>query len=407
VVFRAAMDDSRHAAYARLAVLTGAGLQPGQELLVHAGLEHAPLVRAIAAEAYRAGARYVDVQYADPWVRRALVDGAPEDSLGWTPPWMVERLERAVREGGALLAIAGASHAEVFEGADPTRMAQARPREFDRAWGDAVMGQEIAWAIVAYPTEEWAREAFGTPDLERLWTAVGHALRLDEPDPAAAWDERLAELDARAHALTERGFAAVRYRGPGTDLEVGLIEGGRWIAGRQRTSGGLAHVPNLPTEEVFTSPHRLRAEGAIRSTRPLALRGGMVEGLELRLAGGEIVEATATRGEELVRAELAIDDGARRLGEVALVDASSRVGETGLVFRNTLFDENAASHIAWGRGLPWVVDGLADDPDALGINDSLTHVDFMVGAPEVEIDGLQSDGSAVPLLRDGHWQLSG
>jgi aminopeptidase len=399
------MDD-RLTRYARLAVLTGTGLEPGQELLVHAGIEHAPLVRAIAAEAYRAGARYVDVQYADPWVRRALVDGAPEDSLSFTPPWMVARLERAVGENGALLAIAGASHAEVFQGADPTRMAKARPREFDRAWGDAVMGRQIAWAIVAYPTDEWASEVFGTPDLERLWDAVGHALRLDEPDPAAAWDERLAQLDARADALSERRFAALRYRGPGTELEVGLIEGGRWIAGRQRTDGGLVHVPNLPTEEVFTSPHRERAEGTIRSTRPLALRGGMVEGLELRLAGGEIIEARATRGEELVRAELATDDGARRLGEVALVDASSRVGETGVVFRNTLFDENAASHIAWGRGLPWAVDELGGDPAALGINDSLTHTDFMVGGPEVEIEGIEPGGTSVPLLRGGHWQLA-
>jgi aminopeptidase len=169
---------------------------------------------------------------------------------------------------------------------------------------------------------------------------------------------------------------------------------------------GIPHVPNLPTEEVFTSPHRLRAEGTIRSTKPLALRGGMVEGLELRLTGGEIVEAKATKGEELVRAELATDDGARRLGEVALVDASSRVGETGVVFRNTLFDENAASHIAWGRGLPWAVDGLGEDPVALGINDSLTHTDFMVGSPEVEIDGLEQGGGAVPLLRDGLWQLT-
>jgi aminopeptidase len=400
--YSAPMDEPRLPALARLAVRTGAGLQPGQELLVFGQLEHAPLIRAIAREAYEAGARFVDVDFADPWVRRAKVDLAPEDTLGWTPPWMLQRIERAAREGAAVIAIAGASNAEVFEGADPGRLAGARFRDFDRAWADAVMSQQIAWTILAYPTEEWAREAFGDPDVARLWDAVAHALRLDAPDPAAAWDERLSELEARAGELTGRGFASLRYRGPGTELEVGLIEGSRWIAGRQRTQRDQSHVPNLPTEEVFTTPHRERAEGTVRSTTPLALRGGMVEGLELRLAGGEIVEARATRGEELLRAELDTDDGARRLGEVALVDDSSRVGETGIVFRNTLFDENAASHIAWGRGLPWAVDG---DPEELGVNTSLTHTDFMVGSAELEIDGIEPGGAAVPLLRESRWQL--
>src|SRR5262245_5505647 len=319
------MVDSRLPALARLAVLTGAGLQPGQELLVHGELEHAPLLREIARQAYEAGAFSVDVQYADPVVRRAKVDLAPDDALGYTPPWMVQRMERAAQEGSAVIAIAGASHADLFDGADPARMAAARHRDFDRAWADAVMGQKVAWAILAYPTEEWATEVFGEPAVDKLWDAVAHSLRLDAPDPAAAWDERLKELSARADALTERGFSAVRYRGPGTDLEVGLIEGGRWIAARQRTLGGQEHVPNLPTEECFTTPHRDRAEGTIRSTKPLALRGGLVEGLELTLSGGEIVEVRADKGEELVRAEIALDDGARRLGELALVDDSSRV----------------------------------------------------------------------------------
>jgi aminopeptidase len=399
------MDDSRLPALARLAVLTGAGLQPGQELLVHGELEHAPLLREIARQAYEAGAYHVDVQYADPLVRRAKVDLAPEDSLGWTPPWMVQRMERAAADGSAVIAIAGASHAEIFDGADPARMAAARFRDFDRAWADAVMGQKVAWAILAYPTEEWAAEVFGEPAVDTLWDAVAHSLRLDEPDPAAAWDARLKELDARAQQLTERGFSALRYRGPGTDLEVGLIESGRWIAARQRTLRGQEHVPNLPTEECFTTPHRDRAEGTVRSSKPLALRGGLVEGLELTLSGGEIVEVRAERGLELARAEIAIDDGARRFGEVALVDDSSRVGETGVVFHNTLFDENAASHIAWGRGLPWAVDGVDGDPEALGVNNSLTHIDFMVGSPELEIDGVEPGGAAVPLLRGGRWQL--
>src|SRR3954452_3243512 len=232
-------------------------------------------------------------------------------------------------------------------------------------------------------------------------------MRLDRPDPAAAWDQRMDELEQRPRALTERRFAAIRYRGPGTDLEVGLIDGARWMAGRERTRGGQTHVANMPTEEVFTSPHRLRAEGTVRSTRPLALRGGIVEGLELRLAGGEIVEARADRGQELVRGELALDEGARRLGELALVDASSRVGETDLVFRNTLFDENAASHIAFGAGLGWTLPDVAPEQQLdAGVNDSQTHTDFMIGAPEVEVAGVEPGGGTVPILRSGVGQLA-
>lgn len=392
--------------YARLAIRTGVNLRPGQELLITAELDHAPLARAIAQEAYRAGAAYVDAVYADPWVRRALVASGPDDVLDRTPPWMLTRLERAVQTGAAVILIVGGSNAEVFEGLDGTRLGRARHTALDRAWLAAVMDRRLAWTILAFPTEAWAREALGMPDTARLWEAVSQALRLDQPDPAEAWRERLDELEARAEELTARRFTALRYRGPGTELEVGLIDGAKWLAGRERTRNGQVHVANLPTEEVFTCPHRLRAEGTIRSTRPLALQGGLVEGLELRLTGGEIVEARARRGEDLVRAELAVDDGARRLGEVALVDASSRVGGLDLVFRETLFDENAASHIAWGHAVDWTVDDLADgDAEALGMNVSVTHTDFMVGSPEVEIDGVEAGGHAVPLLRDGRWQL--
>ena len=398
--------QARLRAYARLLVRAGVNLTEGQELLVQGQVEHAPFVRAVAEEAYAAGARYVDVSYADRRVQRAFITSAPDDVLGWTPPWMVQRLERAIEVGGAVIGISADSGAEVFEGVDGDRLARARFRDFDLVWMDGVMGRKLAWSLVAYPTEGWALEALGEPDLDRLWDAFAHALRLDEPDPAGSWQQRLDELQARARQLTERGFTALRYRGPGTDLEVGLIEGARWIAGRERTVHGQVHAPNLPTEEVFTSPHRLRADGTVRSTLPLALRGTIVEGLELRVAGGEIVEARSTRGEDALRAELAIDEGARRFGEVALVDASSRVGETGVTFNNTLFDENAAAHIAWGRAIPWALDHLpADEHAAAGLNDSATHTDFMVGAPEVEIDGVEPGGGAVALLRDGVWQL--
>jgi aminopeptidase len=393
-------------AYARLVVRAGINLTPGQELLVEAQLDHAPLVRAIAEEAYDAGARFVDVHYNDPHIRRARAVGSPDDALGWTPPWMVDRIERAAENGAAIVGISDSSYADVFEGVDGQRLAAARMRDFERAWLRVVTEGAVAWSLIAFPTERWAREALGEPDVDRLWDAVAHALRLREDDPAAAWQVRLDELDARARALTERDFRAVRYRGPGTELDVGLIEGARWIAGREQTKGGQEFVANLPTEEVFTTPHRLRAEGTVRSSLPLSLRGKVIEGLELRFAGGEIVEARATRGEDVLQAEIATDDGARRLGEIALVDESSRVGETGVVFRNTLFDENAASHIAFGSGIGWTVEHLdADKPEELGVNESATHVDFMVGSPELEIDAIEAGGAAVALLREGRWQL--
>jgi aminopeptidase len=393
-------------AYARLVVRAGVNLAPGQELLLEAQLDHAPLVRAITDEAYEAGARFVDVHYGDPFVRRARAVLSPDDVLGWTPPWMIQRLERAAEVGGALIGISDSSYADVFEGVDGGRLAAARFRDLDRAWLRIATEGHVSWSLIAYPTERWATEALGEPDVDRLWDAVAHALRLHEPDPAAAWESRLDELAARAQALTERRFRSVRYRGPGTELEVGLIEGARWMAGRDRTRQGRDYVANLPTEEVFTTPHRLHAEGTVRSSMPLALRGKVVEGIELRFADGEIVEARAARGEDVLRGEIATDDGARRLGELALVDDSSRVGEAGIIFNNTLFDENAAAHIAFGAGFAWVVDQLdGEAAEELGVNDSATHVDFMVGSPALEVDGIEPDGTAVALLREGRWQL--
>jgi aminopeptidase len=399
--------DERLAKYAALVVEAGVQLREGQKLLVNTEVANAPLAEAIAAHAYRAGAGYVDVLYSDARVRHALVADGPDAAIGATPPWMVRRLEDAIADDAAIASIAGASNAALFAGLDPVKLGRARHLDIDRIWMEAVNDRRVSWTIVAYPTEEWAIEALGEPDVERLWEAVGHTLRFDEPDPAAAWRARASELAARAGELSERGFDALRYLGPGTELEVGLIPNARWLAARETTSSGQHHMANLPTEEVFTSPDRNRADGTIRSTKPLAMRGGgLVTGLEITLSGGKIVDVRADQGADLVRTELEIDDGAPYLGELALVDSSSRVADTEIVFANTLFDENAASHIAWGAGFTWTIDHLdGDEAAAAMVNESRVHTDFMVGGPEVEIDAVEPGGTVVPLLYGGEWQI--
>ena len=398
--------NSRLEKYAQLVISTGANVQPGQTLLVEADVEHTALVRAISDEAYRVGAGYVDVLYRDPFLRRSLIERGPHDALEFSPAWMTDRVARAAADGAALIGISSGSNQEVYAGLDLGRVGRARHAAVEREWLKAVTNREISWALIACPTERWAQEVFGEPDVDRLWEAVAHALRLDEDDPSAAWEQRLNELDQRTKILDDRAFTGLRYRGPGTDFSVALIPQARWMAGRDRTRHGQAHVANLPTEEVFTSPHKDSAEGTIRSSLPLSLRGGVVEGLELTFAGGVCTDIRADKGADLVRADMDIDEGGRRLGEVALVDRSSRIGETGVVFKNTLFDENAAAHIAWGDGISWTLDDLSvEDAHAAGMNESDTHTDFMVGCPELEVDGIEADGTAVPILREGVWVL--
>lgn len=398
--------NSRLEKYAQLVVRTGVNLQPGQTLLVEAQLEHADLVRAIAAEAYSAGAGYVDVLYRDPWVRRALIAGAPDETLEFTPGWMTDRVARAAAEGAAVIGISSGSHQEIYAGLDLARVGRARHADAERAWLKAVSDRDFAWCLIACPSEAWAREALGEPDVERLWEAVGHAMRLDTDDPAAAWAARLDELDARTRMLDARAFKGLRYRGPGTDFSIDLIPQARWMAGRDTTRHGQSHVANMPTEEVFTSPHRDSANGTLRSSLPLALRGGIVEGLQLTFENGVCVDIQADEGADLVRADMDVDEGGRRVGEIALVDRSSRVGETGVVFNNTLFDENAAAHVAWGDGISWVLgEASVEEAHAAGMNQSETHTDFMIGCPELEVDGVTADGEFVPILRDAGWVL--
>jgi aminopeptidase len=402
-------EDGRLDTYARLAIEVGINLVPGQDLQISGLLEHHPLVRAIAGAAYETGARYVDVNYVDQHVTRARIKHAPEDSLDWAAPHRIKQIEDLGASKGALVSITGNPEPDLFRDLDGRRVGLTRATKLSEAQLRQITSGTINWTVLAYPNEGWAETVFGEPDVERLWSAVASAVRLDEEDPVAAWRAHVDRLSERAQTMNERGFDALRFRGPGTDLTIGLIPKAVWNTARATTAWGHEFIPNMPTEEIFTSPDCRRTQGTVRSTRPLVLLGTVVRDLELRFQDGRAVEVHAASGEEVVRTHMSTDERATMLGEVALVDGHSRVGKAGITFFDTLFDENASSHIAYGQGFPEAVEngqGLsAEERQKLGINHSAVHVDFMIGGPEVDVDGVERSGTEVPILRGDDWVL--
>lgn len=396
--------------YADLVLRVGLGLQAGQPLLVRTNIAGAPFARRVADVAYRSGSGLVSVLYTDSEVGRSRLRHARDEALTTYPAWQAYALNETIPSGTAVLSII-ADDPDAYADEDPHRIAQTlkAAREELQPFYDGLGRDATNWCIVAMPVPEWASKVFPDEPIEsaegKLWDAVLASVRLDRDDPLAAWQEHIDALEARARHLNERAYRELHYRGPGTDLRIGLARDHVWAGPQSESASGARFVANLPTEEVFTAPHREHAEGTVRATRPLSHGGKVIDGFWLRFADGRVVEAGADVGEDTLHEILDVDEGARRLGEVALVEASSPIAQTGLLFYDTLFDENASCHFALGRAYRFNIRNgsnmTAEEAEAHGANPSLTHVDFMVGSGDLDVDGVRQDGTTEPVMRAG------
>jgi aminopeptidase len=400
-------DNDRLERFADLAVRVGANVQPGSGVLLTANTAHLEIARAVVERAYAAGAAWVEVEWSDGPIRRSRLTHASLDTLTRTRPWALQRAREWAAERGVAISLVGDPDPHLFDDVDPAKAA-AFPVEEAKAYQEALLVQQLRWTVVAAPNRGWATEVFGEPDVERLWEAVATAMRLDEPDPVACWRDRAAELAARGRALDALNLTEVHYCSPGTDLTVGLVPDCRWNGGGDNDPDGIWYMPNIPTEEVFTSPDRHRADGTISLTKPVIVNGQVVDGLRVTFSGGRITDVTAASGAEAVLAQLDTDEGARSLGEVSLVDRDSRIAQAGILFHNTLFDENAACHVAWGQSFPFAVTGGLDKSDEeryeIGLNRSAVHTDVVIGGEGMTVTGTGPAGT-VEIIRDDEWVL--
>lgn len=398
--------------YAQLTISEGVGLAPGQELLVFADIDQASFVRLVAEEAYRAGAKHVEVLWKDPEVAKTRFREGSDEAIAYAPSWLYDGITRAHKENAARLGIIS-SDPEMLAGIPADRVATsgAAQSKAARPISELVSDMAINWCLVGASSPGWAQRVF--PDVplaeavDKLWDKIFLASRVLEPDPIAAWVAHSESLEAKVNWLNELRLDAVHFSGPGTDLRVGLVANHLWAGGRGVSKNGIRCSPNIPTEEVFTMPHRLRVDGNVSSTKPLSLRGQVLDKIRVEFKDGVAINATAEVGEEALQRLIATDEGAKMLGEVALVPNSSKVSQTGTLFLNSLFDENAASHIALGASYSENLAGIDDlsEEERLekGANDSMVHVDWMIGSAEIDVDGVRVDGSTVPLMRSGEW----
>ena len=399
--------------YADLIVHVGVNLQPGQRLTIRrAPHEAAPLVNLIAASAYKAGARLVDVFWRDEALILTRFKHAPRDSFAEYPDWQAGALLEAVKRGDAMISFS-AEDPDLLKEQDPALVSLAVKTNARRMLPvmDHIMRDAVNWLVVALPTPAWAAKIFPNRNSEEsiaaLWETIFTLCRLDQADPVAAWQKHVQELQARSAYLNNKQYTALKYTGPGTDFRLGLPKGHIWKGAQSVSQAGIPFVANLPTEEVFTLPHKDQADGVVTASKPLNHEGRLIENFSLTFAQGRVVEARAERGEAALKEIIATDEGAARLGEAALVPHSSPISQSGLLFYNTLFDENASSHLALGRAYRFTLQNgttmSTDEFAAAGGNYSLKHVDFMIGSAQTNVDGITADGRAEPVMRQGEW----
>ena len=398
--------------YAELVVKVGLNVQKGQKVVIRAGHNTVKLVREITAEAYKAGSPLVTVVWADEQLSKIRQQFAPRDSFENFPTWMFEGIAKEIREGAAYLQVSGADP-ELFTGLDPKSVATARQilAKNYRPIGELQGQSATQWNLICPPTPDWAKRFF--PELsvkdaeEKLWEIIFTLCRLDTDDPVAVWKQHFADLKKRREALTEKAYTAMHFRAPGTDIKIGLPKGHIWMGGGSQSAEKYDYAANIPTEEVFTLPHKDQTEGKVTSTKPLNYYGSMIENFSLTFEKGKVVEISAERGEDVLRDMVGTDDGAAALGEVALVPHLSPISQSNIVFLNTLYDENASCHFALGRAYKFNLEGgpemSNDEFFSAGGNNSNIHVDFMFGSGEMDVDGIKADGTVEPVMRGGEW----
>jgi aminopeptidase len=407
--------------YAELAVRVGLNLRPGQRLLVRApspygvAFEHAPLVRYVAEAAYKAGARLVDVYWGDEQMELIRFAHAPRDSFAEFPKWKLAIPLEYAERGDAILTIS-ATDPDLLSGQDPALVGVFQ----DTMWKEMApylrhgTSNTMNWCVISAARPSWAKKMFpkltAEKALAKQWQTIFKMCRVDADDPVAAWQEHIRKLQAHSAYLNQKQYTALKYSAPGTDLTLGLPKGHHWASAREMAKNGIEFTANIPTEETFTMADRARADGIVTSTKTLNYGGSLIEGIVVRFENGRVVESHASRGEDVLRKMIATDEGSARLGEIAIVPHSSPISKSGLMFHNTLFDENASCHIALGRAYKFNMQGGLDLTDeefaARGGNQSLIHVDFMIGSDKMDIDGITSDGRAEPVLRKGEWAFS-